>query len=193
MSRVGKYPVEVPAGVQVSLQGRTLIANGGNDTLIGGGGNDTLIGGAGNDVLDGGTGSNTLTGGSGDNTAVFDFSSAQATVSQQGASWIVNGPGTHDVLTGIQHYHFTDQTVDSLAGLVSAPPANDVAWTNTTRNASGTAASASSSSDPAPTTASILAISSSRGPMWRSAKGAAASRSDREGRISVIGRPPGAR
>jgi large subunit ribosomal protein L6 len=28
MSRVGKYPVEVPAGVQVALQGRTLVAKG---------------------------------------------------------------------------------------------------------------------------------------------------------------------
>ena len=28
MSRVGKYPVEVPAGVQVSLQGRQLVAKG---------------------------------------------------------------------------------------------------------------------------------------------------------------------
>jgi large subunit ribosomal protein L6 len=28
MSRVGKYPVEVPAGVQVALQGRTLVATG---------------------------------------------------------------------------------------------------------------------------------------------------------------------
>ena len=28
MSRVGKYPVELPAGVQVSLQGRTLVAKG---------------------------------------------------------------------------------------------------------------------------------------------------------------------
>ncbi|MGL6182513.1 MAG: 50S ribosomal protein L6, partial [Aestuariivirga sp.] len=28
MSRVGKYPVELPAGVQVALQGRTLVAKG---------------------------------------------------------------------------------------------------------------------------------------------------------------------
>jgi large subunit ribosomal protein L6 len=28
MSRVGKYPVEVPAGVQVALHGRTLVAKG---------------------------------------------------------------------------------------------------------------------------------------------------------------------
>jgi large subunit ribosomal protein L6 len=28
MSRVGKYPVDVPAGVQVALQGRTLVAKG---------------------------------------------------------------------------------------------------------------------------------------------------------------------
>ena len=28
MSRVGKYPVPVPAGVQLSLAGRTLVAKG---------------------------------------------------------------------------------------------------------------------------------------------------------------------
>ena len=28
MSRVGKYPVPVPAGVQVALQGRTVVAKG---------------------------------------------------------------------------------------------------------------------------------------------------------------------
>ena len=28
MSRVGKYPVEIPAGVQVALQGRQLVAKG---------------------------------------------------------------------------------------------------------------------------------------------------------------------
>ncbi|NOG71870.1 50S ribosomal protein L6 [Roseicella sp. DB1501] len=33
MSRVGKYPVPVPAGVQVALQGRTLVAKGKNGEL----------------------------------------------------------------------------------------------------------------------------------------------------------------
>jgi len=33
MSRVGKYPVPVPAGVQVALQGRTLVAKGRNGEL----------------------------------------------------------------------------------------------------------------------------------------------------------------
>jgi large subunit ribosomal protein L6 len=28
MSRVGKYPVPVPSGVQVALQGRTVVAKG---------------------------------------------------------------------------------------------------------------------------------------------------------------------
>ena len=28
MSRVGKYPVPIPQGVQVALQGRTLVAKG---------------------------------------------------------------------------------------------------------------------------------------------------------------------
>lgn len=33
MSRVGKYPVPVPSGVQVALQGRTLVAKGRNGEL----------------------------------------------------------------------------------------------------------------------------------------------------------------
>ena len=33
MSRVGKYPVSVPAGVQVALQGRTVVAKGRNGEL----------------------------------------------------------------------------------------------------------------------------------------------------------------
>ncbi len=33
MSRVGKYPVPVPAGVQVALQGRTVVARGRNGEL----------------------------------------------------------------------------------------------------------------------------------------------------------------
>ena len=33
MSRVGKYPVTVPAGVQVALQGRTIVAKGKNGEL----------------------------------------------------------------------------------------------------------------------------------------------------------------
>ncbi len=33
MSRVGKYPVPVPAGVQVALQGRTVVARGKNGEL----------------------------------------------------------------------------------------------------------------------------------------------------------------
>jgi large subunit ribosomal protein L6 len=33
MSRVGKYPVPVPAGVQLALQGRTLVAKGKNGEL----------------------------------------------------------------------------------------------------------------------------------------------------------------
>lgn len=33
MSRVGKYPVTVPAGVQVALQGRTVVAKGKNGEL----------------------------------------------------------------------------------------------------------------------------------------------------------------
>jgi len=33
MSRVGKYPVPVPAGVQVALQGRTVVAKGRNGEL----------------------------------------------------------------------------------------------------------------------------------------------------------------
>ena len=33
MSRVGKYPIPVPAGVQVALQGRTIVAKGKNGEL----------------------------------------------------------------------------------------------------------------------------------------------------------------
>jgi large subunit ribosomal protein L6 len=33
MSRVGKYPVPVPTGVQVALQGRTVVAKGRNGEL----------------------------------------------------------------------------------------------------------------------------------------------------------------
>jgi large subunit ribosomal protein L6 len=33
MSRVGKYPVQLPAGVQVALQGRTVVAKGKNGEL----------------------------------------------------------------------------------------------------------------------------------------------------------------
>jgi len=33
MSRVGKYPVTVPSGVQVALQGRTVVAKGKNGEL----------------------------------------------------------------------------------------------------------------------------------------------------------------
>ena len=33
MSRVGKYPVPVPSGVQVALQGRTVVAKGRNGEL----------------------------------------------------------------------------------------------------------------------------------------------------------------
>ena len=102
--------------------GRTLTANDGGDTITASSGNDTLLGGAGNDTLDGGSGSNVIDGAAGDNTAVFNFASTAALVSRSGAAWVLDVLGTHDVLTNIQHYRFTDTTLNHPDRLTRRPP-----------------------------------------------------------------------
>ena len=94
--------------------GRTLIGNDGGDLLIGGAGSDGITGGAGNDIIDAGAGSNVIDGGGGMNTAVFDFASTIATFSRSGVAWVVSAPGTHDVVTNIQRFQFSDRTLTSL-------------------------------------------------------------------------------
>lgn len=118
--------------------GRMLTGGGGGDTLTGGGGDDALNGGAGDDTLDGGLGRNTLDGGAGANTAAFAFASAAATVTLVGATWTVDAPGVHDVLSNFGQYRFSDVTVGSLGSIAS----HDLRFTDTVTTGAGSAASA---------------------------------------------------
>ncbi len=129
------------AGRSVTLGdsvGRTLAGNAGDDTLTGGAGADTVAGGAGNDTIDGGLGSNALDGGAGDDTVSFAFASTAALVTQSGSTWTVDAPGVHDVVTGFEHYRFSDTTVTSLASIAS----HDIRFTNPGAATSGSGASA---------------------------------------------------
>ena len=79
--------------------------------LVGGGGDDTLTGGAGNDTLDGGSGTNRLVVTSGD-VVLVAATRAASTVTEVGdGTWRVVGGGGTDVLTGVAHVQFTDQTL----------------------------------------------------------------------------------
>ncbi|GJD44005.1 hypothetical protein AFCDBAGC_1867 [Methylobacterium cerastii] len=71
-------------------------------------GNDTLFAGAGTSILDGGAG---------DDTVVLPYTLTQASLSYDAAGrTILDGPnGAHDVLSGFEHYRFTDGTVNEHA------------------------------------------------------------------------------
>jgi serralysin len=93
----------------------------GNDTLDGGSGADSLLGGDGNDRLIGGVGDDSIDGGLGDDTAAFGGNRAAYTVVAVSGGFDVTGPDGHDVVLGVEHFAFADQTVDA-ANLILPPP-----------------------------------------------------------------------
>ena len=90
-----------------STQGDILAGDAGSNVLTGGGGADTLAGRAGDDELNGGDG---------DDTAVFnvDFNSVKVTFF--GERIFIDSAEGRDVLTGIEHFRFTDGTIDRADG-----------------------------------------------------------------------------
>lgn len=110
------------ASTQVGTSGNdSLLGGSGNDTLSGLGGNDTLIGGRGDDRLIGGLGTDLLDGGEGFDTAVFTGSSAQVSVTLDGADVIITGADGSDRLRNIDLLQFSDRSLtvsDAVAQLV---------------------------------------------------------------------------
>ena len=107
----------------------------GADTVINFGGGDTLtlrnvlrsnlsaddfiigaVGTAGDDNFTVTGGSQTFDAGVGVDTVNFGFRLVDATVTYSGNQVIVDGPGSHTVLTGFEKYAFTDGTVDNNDG-----------------------------------------------------------------------------
>ncbi|SER04649.1 calcium-binding protein, partial [Thalassovita taeanensis] len=95
----------------------SLSGSDGNDTLIGGDGDDTLLGGGGNDVLNGGPGNDVKDGGDGSDTAVYSVSLDDATVSYAGGTFTIVSHLGRDVVSNIEGFQFTDQTL-SLAQMI---------------------------------------------------------------------------
>ena len=108
--------------------GNNTIGGGGSsdshtfDWSSGGGGFNTLAGGlgieddgskahgAGNDSLIGGSGNDTILGGGGNDTVMFDNSSANANITQNGVTTTVQFGDTGQTITinGVDHLVFTD-------------------------------------------------------------------------------------
>lgn len=101
-----------------------LIGNDVANLLAGGGGADTLQGEAGDDTLIGGLGDDSLDGGSGLDTADFDLPEASYTVTLDGTTVVISGPGTEgsDRLSGVELLHFADHTT---ATAFTVPPAGE--------------------------------------------------------------------
>jgi hypothetical protein len=88
--------------------GNRLTGNSASNSLIGGGGDDFLNGLGGNDFLDGGPGND---------TAIFDFNLTQASLSYDSSGRpVIDGPGAHVVLNGIENYQFADGTANENDG-----------------------------------------------------------------------------
>ncbi len=107
----------------------------GADTVINFGGGDTLtlrnvlrsnlsaddfiitaVGTAGDDTFTVTGGSQQFDAGVGVDTITFGFRLVDATVTYSGNQVIMDGPGSHTVLTGFEKYVFTDGTVDNNDG-----------------------------------------------------------------------------
>jgi len=85
----------------------------GFNTLVGGlgiEGDGSKAHGAGNDSLIGGSGNDTITGGGGNDTVMFDNSSANANITQNGVTTTVQFGDTGQTITinGVDHLVFTD-------------------------------------------------------------------------------------
>jgi hypothetical protein len=95
----------------LGVKGLTIKTDNASRTVIGTAGDDTITTGAGNDRVRPGGGSDRIDAGLGEDTAIFDFAAAAASITQNGSTTIVEGPGGRAVLTGFEHFVFTDKEV----------------------------------------------------------------------------------
>ena len=106
---------EIVEGGQLQLMvvDRTINGTSGNDTFNGTAEAESYNGGPGSDTISGGPGSDLLNGGAGDDTAVFNYSLTQARIGFANNGLVLTGPEGRDVLLNVEHYRFTDGTVDN--------------------------------------------------------------------------------
>jgi hypothetical protein len=75
-----------------------------------------LFGSTGDDVFTAAAGNERIDAGSGIDTVAFNFKLTDATITFAGNHVVVDGPGSHTVLSGIEVYKFTDGTVNENDG-----------------------------------------------------------------------------
>jgi len=85
------------------------------ENAIGGSGADRLIGNGSDNVLTGGLGADTIDGGLGNDTAVFSGARGQYSITVNGNTTTIAGPDGIDVLTNVESFRFSDQTVAAVA------------------------------------------------------------------------------
>jgi Ca2+-binding RTX toxin-like protein len=102
------------------------VVNSFNDSIQGGAGNDTINAGIGNDTLYGGAGDDSVNGGAGDDTVHYNgFRDDYTITSNSDGTWSVAGnqswllEGT-DMLSGMEHFAFYDETVNLFISFASA-------------------------------------------------------------------------
>jgi hypothetical protein len=111
MSVSGKVSGAVSTIEAIGIKGLTIKTDDASRTVIGTKGDDVITTGAGNDRVRPGGGFDRIDAGLGDDTALFDFAAAAATITRDGSSTIVEGPGGRAILTGFEHFVFTDKAV----------------------------------------------------------------------------------
>jgi hypothetical protein len=104
---------------------RSLQGTAGADTLTGSSIDDAIFGNQGNDLIDAMGGKNIVDGGSGDDTINLGFKFTDATVSISNSGIVtISGPnGIVDTITNVEHFKFSDGTVDRADG---APLVDDL-------------------------------------------------------------------
>ena len=92
-----------------------------NESLVGTSGNDKIFGFDGNDLIKGAKGDDNINGGIGIDTAIYDGTSANATIRKISTGYtVVSSAGGNDTLANIERLQFSDKTIafdiDSTAG-----------------------------------------------------------------------------
>ena len=92
-----------------------------NESLVGTSGNDKIFGFDGNDLIKGAKGDDNINGGLGIDTAIYDGTSANATIRKISTGYtVVSSAGGNDTLANIERLQFSDKTIafdiDSVAG-----------------------------------------------------------------------------
>jgi hypothetical protein len=83
-----------------------------NESLVGTSGNDKIFGFDGDDFIKGETGDDNINGGVGIDTAIYDGTSANATIRKIPAGYIVvSSAGGNDTLANIERLQFSDKTI----------------------------------------------------------------------------------